>query len=483
MLGLRAPSTSGRARRVLSRAAVAILLGGLLVAGIRASQPRVARGATPGELIHLSLWPAGQGRIEVRQNGVPVIATQQDGSPIQGAGGCDFLYLLEHPDPCDAVVVAGTPVTLTATTEPDAVVPNVTLPPNFQQEVPDFPVPNPQFMHWTVFGCGTANPCTFTPDGSDWVGAIFSPLQLEVGMSGSGTVGVQRADGSLDPGFTCPPQDDPLDFFDTRTVCHGLYAADSSVVLVSSPGESPITWGSGCDVDAGNSAVCRVAMSNLRTFAVVRFGGDPMNDPTFALPAPPFKITPQVRVVVSGSGHGVVAGSGFNCGLQCANPFDYQDRVTLQATPDPGSQFIGWQGVCSTAPSCSFSAGSATLVRAVFDVSPPPPQTTTAVTATVVTEPGRPAFHPRIGKVGTRHRAGRRIVVVPLVLDRTARVTVRLTRRGRTVLLKRLTAQRGRTLLQLPIPKRLKRGGYTLLVRIVAGTDARTFSTSVAIGR
>ena len=68
------------------RAAVLLLFGSALLGGLRASQAVVAQGATADPLTIL-LWPAGQGRIDVKQNGAPV-------------GSCDFLYLIDNQDAC-----------------------------------------------------------------------------------------------------------------------------------------------------------------------------------------------------------------------------------------------------------------------------------------------------------------------------------------------------------------------------------------------
>ena len=478
MLGLRVPGWNRRTSRTMSLAVTAVLVGGLLVVGMRASQAIGARGATPGTLIHLSLWPAGKGRIEVTQNGVLVIPTQQDGSPIPG-DLCDFLFVLQQTTPCDVVVVAGTPVTLKAVTESDAVIPA-----SLTDKVPDLALAQSAFWRWTMSGCPGSDSCTLTPDSdSDWVGAIFTPLQLQVGINGAGTVGVQRPEGGLDPQFICGPQGDPVDFISPTTrVCHGLYAADSPVVLVASPDnpsqDARFAWGEGCQ-PAGNPPTCTVEMTNLRTFGVVGFGA-PLDFPP---PQFPFKITPQVRVALDGSGHGRVTGSGYDCGSQCAIGFSYQDRVTLQATPDPGSQFVRWQGVCSTDPTCVFSAGSATLVKAVFDVPSATQATTTSTTSTTTVTTTAAPLAARLGKVKMKHRAGRRIVELTLVTDRAARATLRLFRHRRTIRVKQLSLHPGRTLVQLAIPRTLKPGRYQLLVRVIAGAEVRTFPTRVTIGR
>ncbi len=50
--------------------------------------------------------------------------------------------------------------------------------------MPDYPVADPAFVRWSVFGCDGTGPCTYTPEDGDWVEAIFTPLELEVGVVG-----------------------------------------------------------------------------------------------------------------------------------------------------------------------------------------------------------------------------------------------------------------------------------------------------------
>ena len=284
----------------------------------------------------------------------------------------------------------GVPVTLTAAAmtkadvdleiaaDPDA----VNLRAQFDSDLPDFKFNlQPTFVRWTVFGCVGTGPCTFTPvDDDDYVGAIFSPLQLEVGVDGSGSVAVQRAGGTIE-GLLCEP---------------GLFSAKRPVTVSLEPTSPSRSWRRAspsrepdCEPVPGGpvSTSCSVVMNNLRTFASLSYvppvnPGDPPPEP----PPFPFQIQTRVRVQLGGTGHGRVTGSGFDCGAACTTLPFYQDPVMLQATADPGSQFVGWRGVCSTNPTCSFSAGSATQVQAVFDVpvAPVPPVAVIKAPTTIV---------------------------------------------------------------------------------------------------
>jgi hypothetical protein len=448
--------------------AVAVLLFGVLVMGLCAAQTGVARGAGPGT-VTLNLWPAGQGRIDAMQNGAPV-------------GSCDILSIVADSVPCPVDVVPGVPVTLTATAIPkaDLVFPDPDLLARFTTDLPDFQYNyQPSFVRWTVFGCEGTNPCTFTPvEDDEYVGAIFTPLQLEIGVNGPGAVVAQRLGGN---GVDVLPCDAGLEF--GQRTCHGLYPADATVVLLAS--SQPLAWNSDCDPTLSSPASlnCTVVMNNVRTFAAVSFAdADP--PPPADVPAFPFQIATRVRVVLGGTGHGRVTGSGFDCGASCTTKPFYQDPLTLQATPDPGSEFVRWQGVCSTSPTCSFSAGSATIVQAVFDVPATPAATTTTTTPTAETKKtAGTKITARLGSVRLKHRAGRRVLELPVFLDGTASVTVRLSRRGRTILLQHRTLHSGRNVLRLKIPKKLKPGRCQLSVRLAAGDVVRTLPISVPIGR
>jgi hypothetical protein len=456
---------SNRARRAF----MMVLLGGLLLAGVRASQAVDAQGATPDPLT-LLLWPAGQGRIDVTQNGAPV-------------GSCDFLYLIDNEDACRVEVAAGTPVTVTASPEPDAKL----LDPLEQAALPDFPVPDPSFVRWTRSDCVGTGPCTFTPDGDfDWVGAVFTPLQLEVGIDdsdvGTGTVGVVSSAGTL-ASLPCGPTTFP----DGTSECHGKFPADSSVVLVPS-GEPGGTWGPGCASVAGDPPQCTVVMNNIRTFATLAFDG-------LVAPSFPFNITARLHIALTGSGHGRVTGADLDCGTQCtSDSVPYQVPVTLNAEAEPGSHFVRWEGVCSTDPVCKFSGGSETRIGAVFDgpadttktpvvTTTSPVVTTTGTPASITTAISASAFSPTIQKVGAKRLAGHRVVVVTLVVDRLAGATLRLLRNKRTIATTHWNLRPGRTLAKLRVPKSLKAGRFRLQVRIVAGSASRTFTTAVKVGR
>ncbi len=78
----------------------------------------------------------------------------------------------------------------------------------------------------------------------------------------------------------------------------------------------------------------------------------------------------------SGTGSGRVTSNpaGIDCGSDCSEPFPDSSNVTLTATPDPGSVFVGWKGsYCNdeVASTCTMPMYSPATVTAYFN--PPSP--------------------------------------------------------------------------------------------------------------
>jgi hypothetical protein len=443
----------------------ALLLAATLVAGLVVARPARAAEVT------LLLWPAGQGRIEVVQGG-------KDLTP----DPCGFTAILDRgaAAPCELTVTTGTPLTLRAVAEPGATVPS-----GRENDVPDFPVAQPAFVRWSRFDCGTAATCTFTPDSDsagDWITALFTPLQLQVGVFGVGDVKFLRSDG----GVVQPPCPNSVGFGD-RT-CHAALPADIDVVIEATP--APTGWGLGCEPEGGDTSPhCALGMTNLRTLAFVSFDGQQPLDP-------PFRLSPRVKVKLGGSGQGKVTGSGgINCPSTCEAIFDYQAHVQLTAEQSTGSTFVRWVGVCGTGKTCVFSAGSATEVQARFDTAAPPttttsptttaPVTTTTATTTTSTTTSTVAGpkKPRLVMVSVRRNGGRRVVAFAVVVDRRARGIARLLKGGKTISSAGYAFKAGRNDRRLNIPRGAKQGVYRLSVKVTVGGKATTLVARVKVPR
>jgi hypothetical protein len=92
---------------------------------------------------------------------------------------------------------------------------------------------------------------------------------------------------------------------------------------------------------------------------------------------------------VGGSGHGHVRGqtgspsvATVDCPPACSIAFDGGQPVTMtvEATPDPGYRFVGWQGACTgVAPRCVVQATTSLDATAIFAKTPPPLALTVSV--------------------------------------------------------------------------------------------------------
>jgi hypothetical protein len=87
---------------------------------------------------------------------------------------------------------------------------------------------------------------------------------------------------------------------------------------------------------------------------------------------------PALTVARDGTGSGSVSSSpaGIACGTACLQSFSSGTAVSLTATPDLGSVFVGWTGGgCSGTGTCQVAVTAATTVTAKFDRLPVGPFT------------------------------------------------------------------------------------------------------------
>jgi hypothetical protein len=82
---------------------------------------------------------------------------------------------------------------------------------------------------------------------------------------------------------------------------------------------------------------------------------------------PLFKLT----VSKTGSGSGTITSSpaGIDCGGDCSEEYEEGKIVALSAAAEPGSEFKGWSGACSSAGSCEVTMSAAKAVSAEFALS------------------------------------------------------------------------------------------------------------------
>jgi alpha-tubulin suppressor-like RCC1 family protein len=77
----------------------------------------------------------------------------------------------------------------------------------------------------------------------------------------------------------------------------------------------------------------------------------------------------SLDLTIAGTGSGTVTRTpGDPCVASCSVDYAGGVEVTLSATPDPGSNFVGWGGACSGIADCVVSMTTAQSVTATFDV-------------------------------------------------------------------------------------------------------------------
>ena len=197
------------------------------------------------------------------------------------------------------------------------------------------------FARWQPRGdCQGGGDCVVTMTENRTAHAIFVPrtYPLRVTRSGEGTV-------TLDP---------PSDLSCAGEIC-GLYRHGTEVKLRATPASG---WrfggfsGGGC---SGAGLDCSVTMAQARAVTA-----------TFVRVYP-------VQVALAGNGAGVVnlLQLGFPCRTQCTRLVDAGTALTLEALPDPGSDFLGFAGSCATALSrCTMTVDAPKQVVATFQTTP-----------------------------------------------------------------------------------------------------------------
>jgi len=75
-----------------------------------------------------------------------------------------------------------------------------------------------------------------------------------------------------------------------------------------------------------------------------------------------------LTVSKAGKGDGNISSNpaGIDCGTDCQENFSGGTMVTLTATPNATSSFVGWKGDCSGSGGCTVTMDTARSVRAVF---------------------------------------------------------------------------------------------------------------------
>jgi hypothetical protein len=212
-----------------------------------------------------------------------------------------------------------------------------------------------RFHNWTAVECPSGqSECVLDLTGEDpdvSVFPLYDPAHIDVAVAGPDTTGTvtwpggQCTEGQVDPCITGP------------------LSVGQPVLFKAEKEGHPINWAFGCDPRPEN--VCEAYPENR--ILGVGFDG--------AQPFPPFEVKAWLRVGRTGPGTGRVTGSEFDCGSGdgCRKLIDFGKLVTLRADAAAGSRFDGWVGVCGASPTCRFSVGPVTSVKARFVEAPAPP--------------------------------------------------------------------------------------------------------------
>jgi hypothetical protein len=78
-----------------------------------------------------------------------------------------------------------------------------------------------------------------------------------------------------------------------------------------------------------------------------------------------------LQVIMAGTGSGVVTSNDqeIDCPTDCSAEHIPGDQLTLMATPDSASVFLGWSGACFGSGDCPLVAGGDLEVTATFTAS------------------------------------------------------------------------------------------------------------------
>ena len=208
------------------------------------------------------------------------------------------------------------------------------------------PTAGATFAGWSTPECPGTGDCRPTTDDGQTIVALFSKLTLSVSTSGANTDDVIT---SSPAGISCPPT---CDFgFDAK--------ATVTLSVTTAAGSTLTSFPYGCASAVG--ATCKVTMLDEPQSVGVKFNGSQG-------PEQPAVVNVTVKFGKTGDGTGHVSATGIDCGSVCFGSFPYGTLTTLTATPDAGSQFGGWGGICNpdTDLHCTLPIGPITLVRPAF---------------------------------------------------------------------------------------------------------------------
>jgi hypothetical protein len=351
------------------------------------------------------------------------------------------------------------------------------------------PVPVPSsFVGWSRPECEGMGPCTMAvEDDEEAIVAHFSPVWLELLVSGNDNAATTVA-VSGQPHY-CTTADCTVALFDAGT----------RLDVTATPPPTPSEWAFGCDPFDSDLAAgrCAIETSNIRNFVSLALAGTEPDQP-------PFDLRKPVTVKRRGSGNGRVQGAGtdasgtnwsIDCGTDCRlRGIQYQTRIRLRASAASGSTFQRWAGPpCGGRTVCTFTAGKYPTVRATFSrnssasVASSPSSPSSSSPSSLDPGPARPGsvpFSVSVSRATASGRRAKRRIVVRLTTNRSARATLRLTRKRKRIAIRTFALSAGTSTLRAKVPRRTPAGWYRMsLVLTAADGTRKSFSKRLRLRR
>ena len=182
------------------------------------------------------------------------------------------------------------------------------------------------FLGWDGDCSGTGS-CDLTINASKSVTVNFDlipvsyPLSIEKIGTGDGDIYLDGALISCDGGCT-------IEIFE-----------DTAVTLTASPDNNSTFagWTGACE----GTGACEFTMNSPKAITA-----------NFADAQVPIQFTLSIDLIGSGSGTLFLNGNVISCPASCAIDFDDNESVTLTASPQLNSTFVGWSGACTGTGFC-----------------------------------------------------------------------------------------------------------------------------------
>ena len=197
---------------------------------------------------------------------------------------------------------------------------------------------------WAIFN----QDFSIMPEGAFFNVDVLGSKIIQVNLEGGGSGIVRNIKRASEDEF----------IIDCGEDCDEVYPEGWTMSLEAEPAEGSIFagWGGACS----GTGECEVLMNASKTVTAIF----EKEDVTIEKKAP-------LQISLTGNGSGVVSSdpAGINCGDECNLGFEPESFVTLIATPDTSSTFVGWGGKCSGVESCTVQMGQAnepTYVTATF---------------------------------------------------------------------------------------------------------------------